>query len=88
MRAMPLRIPNLGLAYQGDGRCAAALEAFTRAYALAPDLPDLVKNLTRVHIELGSTTRRCACSTQCSGGARMMSSIEMPRPGAAENASP
>jgi tetratricopeptide (TPR) repeat protein len=42
---------NLGLLSQGAGARDRAYEHFKRAYALAPDIPDLLKNLTLSHIE-------------------------------------
>ena len=43
---------NLGLLYQGSGKHAEALREFQLAYRLAPDLPDLLRNLTLAYIEL------------------------------------
>ena len=44
---------NLGLACQSVGDHAGALAAFKRAFELAPNLPDIVRNLTveRLHFE-------------------------------------
>jgi tetratricopeptide (TPR) repeat protein len=42
---------NLGLLLQAAGARERTYEHFKRAYALAPDIPDLLKNLTLSHID-------------------------------------
>lgn len=42
---------NLGLAAQATGKPAIAKDHFLRAYALAPQIPDLLKNLTLSYLE-------------------------------------